>query len=191
MTPAQTTHLRESLGRQSNGIVWPDELQQSEDEDDDEINSRLNQRLLRLGQSISLVCVMNAKTQLTSRTPLHRRQRVRPRPLRHRIHHFLLRFRRQFVRRRGHPLGEWHSIGIQIRHRAANFCLLDSCERCAGREGVPGRGGCQPCAGVCGGAFGRQCSSRVEDASDVDECSPSPSARGGRRGYRRSRPCGP
>ncbi|KAL5529232.1 hypothetical protein ACEPAG_5217 [Sanghuangporus baumii] len=47
---AQTDELRACLGSNSNGMIWPEESEES-DEDEDEANERQNQRLLRLGDS--------------------------------------------------------------------------------------------------------------------------------------------
>ncbi|EJD05818.1 nucleotide-diphospho-sugar transferase [Fomitiporia mediterranea MF3/22] len=49
---AQTDELRARLGSNSNGMIWPEEEEDS-DEDEDEANDRINQRLLRLGDNTS------------------------------------------------------------------------------------------------------------------------------------------
>ncbi|KAH8117331.1 nucleotide-diphospho-sugar transferase [Phellopilus nigrolimitatus] len=49
---AQTDELRLSLGEESNGLVWPGDTAGT-DEDEDELNSRANERLLRLGDNAS------------------------------------------------------------------------------------------------------------------------------------------
>ncbi|KAL5533149.1 GCD6 [Sanghuangporus sanghuang] len=49
---AQTDELRACLGSNSNGMIWPEESEES-DEDEDEANERQNQRLLRLGDGAS------------------------------------------------------------------------------------------------------------------------------------------
>ncbi|KAI5122066.1 hypothetical protein M0805_006049 [Coniferiporia weirii] len=50
---AQTNESRARLGPESNGMIWPDESAGDDDDDEDEINSRVNQRLLRLGDNAS------------------------------------------------------------------------------------------------------------------------------------------
>lgn len=81
MPSAQTDRLRACLGAESDGIVWPDAPvdEDEDDDDDDEINSRVNQRLLRLGQPASLslfanprliFCVTQVTTRPTSSCPM-------------------------------------------------------------------------------------------------------------------------
>ena len=56
VSAGQTDEMKQSLGVQSNGLIWPDEgpiTASNSDADDDEADERNNMRLLRLGDSAS------------------------------------------------------------------------------------------------------------------------------------------
>ncbi|THG95257.1 hypothetical protein EW145_g7991 [Phellinidium pouzarii] len=62
---SQTSEIRASLGSESNGLVWPDDSV-DEDEDEDETHSRLNQRLLRIGDNASDLDISDAGSVTSS-----------------------------------------------------------------------------------------------------------------------------